>query len=115
MDEELATQQGADLSDVDFCGSDVRFHHAVVQATKNRVLRLVMVGVTEALQPIANLVSFRFSERKKIIAQHERLYKAIEQRDPDKAAAVIVDQMAYLRDIYGRAETLLRRRKAAAG
>jgi DNA-binding GntR family transcriptional regulator len=74
-----------------------------------------MVGVTEALQPIANLVSFRFSERKKIIAQHERLYKAIEQRDPDKAAAVIVDQMAYLRDIYGRAETLLRRRKAAAG
>jgi DNA-binding FadR family transcriptional regulator len=114
MAAELATQRGADLSDVDFCGSDVRFHHAVVQATKNRVLRLVMVGVIEALQPVANLVSFRFSERKKIIAQHERLYQAIQQRKSADAAAVIVDQMTYLRGIYSRAEAL-RRRKSAAG
>lgn len=73
-----------------------------------------MVGVIEALQPVANLVSFRFSERKKIIAQHERLYEAIQQRKSADAAAVIVDQMTYLRGIYSRAEAL-RRRKSAAG
>jgi GntR family transcriptional regulator, transcriptional repressor for pyruvate dehydrogenase complex len=114
MARELLIQKEAGLPDVDFCGSDVRFHHALVQATKNRVLRLVMVGVIEALQPIANLVSLRFSERKEIIAQHERLYQAIERREPDEAAAVVEEQMTYLREIYSRAEALRRKKQIAS-
>jgi GntR family transcriptional regulator, transcriptional repressor for pyruvate dehydrogenase complex len=73
-----------------------------------------MVGVIEALQPIANLVSLRFSERKEIIAQHERLYQAIERREPDEAAAVVEEQMTYLREIYSRAEALRRKKQIAS-
>jgi DNA-binding FadR family transcriptional regulator len=103
MQEELAKQREAALSDVEFCASDVRFHHAIAQATKNPVLRLVMAGVIEALQPAANLVGYRFRERRTIVTQHERLYDAIARQDASAAAAIVVEQMDYLRGIYRRA------------
>jgi GntR family transcriptional repressor for pyruvate dehydrogenase complex len=115
MREELTKQRDASLSDVEFCASDVRFHHAIAQATQNPVLRLVMAGVIEAFQPAANLVGYRFRERRTFVVQHERLYDAIARRDAGAAAVVVVEQMNYLRSIYRRAQEWRTRREAVAG
>ena len=100
---ELEIQKDRGISDVEFCASDVRFHRALVDATQNPVLRFVMVSVVEALQPIANMVVYRFRERALIVNQHQRLYEAIRARDSDAAETVFAEQMAYLREKYAEA------------
>lgn len=107
---ELEIQKDRDITDVDFCASDVRFHRALVNATQNPVLQFVMVSVVEALQPIANMVVFRFRERKLIANQHQRLYEAIRAQDSDAAETVFTEQMTYLREKYAEAREWRRRR-----
>ena len=103
MGAELAIQKDPAISDQDFCASDVRFHHALAQATQNPVLQFVMAAVAETLQPIANMVVYKFRERQRIVAQHERLFAAIRDGKASSAAKVFAEQMSYLRDLYGRA------------
>ena len=110
MAAELEIQKNMDITDVDFCASDVRFHRALVNATQNPVLRFVMVSVIEALQPIANMVVYRFRERELIVSQHQRLYEAVRARDPDAAETVFVEQMSYLGEKYAEAQEWRRRR-----
>lgn len=107
---ELEIQKGRDITDVEFCASDVRFHRALVEATQNPVLQFVMGSVIEALQPIANMVVYRFRERKRIVSQHERLYEAIQAQDSDAAETVFTEQMSYLREKYTEAQEWRRRR-----
>jgi GntR family transcriptional regulator, transcriptional repressor for pyruvate dehydrogenase complex len=104
MAEELENQKDPQVSDVDFCASDVRFHRALVDATQNPVLQFIMFAVIEALQPATNLVIFRFRKRKLIIAQHERIYAAIKARDIDAAEKALTEQMDYLCEQYRQAQ-----------
>jgi DNA-binding FadR family transcriptional regulator len=104
MSDEIARQREPELSDVDFCGSDVRFHRALVDATGNPVLQFLMASVIEALQPITNLVIFRFRARAQIIEQHERIHAAIAERDAGAASAALAEQMRYLQDQYAEAQ-----------
>lgn len=104
MAEELERQKSAELTDEEFCVSDVRFHRAIADATGNSILQFVMFTVIEALQPISNLVIFRFRDRKKIVVQHEKIYKAIRLRDPDRAGKAIQEQMDYLHSKYIEAQ-----------
>ena len=113
MEAELDLQQDPSISDVAFCDSDVRFHHLVVDCTRNPVLRLVMSGVVEALQPAANLVAFRFRERREITRQHRRLLDAIRAGDADAAEQAVIDQVAYLSEIYARVQEWRRQRDTA--
>jgi DNA-binding FadR family transcriptional regulator len=106
---ELKTQRAPNLSDVEFCASDVRFHRAMVNATKNPFLQFVMVAVIEALLPIGNMVVIQFREREMIANQHERLYEALKAHDGDSAAEVLNEHMNYMREKY--AEALEWRRK----
>jgi DNA-binding FadR family transcriptional regulator len=69
-----------------------------------------MVSVIEALQPIANMVVYRFRERELIVSQHQRLYEAVRARDPDAAETVFVEQMSYLGEKYAEAQEWRRRR-----
>ena len=110
MAEELEKQKDPDLSDVDFCASDVRFHRALVDATSNPVMQFVMFAVIEALQPATNLVIFRFRERQKILSQHERIYQSIKAQDADSAAEALAEQMNYLCDQYAQAQEWRRQR-----
>lgn len=114
MKTELAIQKDPSISDQDFCASDVRFHHALAQATQNPVLQFVMASVAETLQPIANMVVYKFRERQSIVAQHERLFEAIRLRKASAAAKVYAEQMSYLRDMYSRAREWRERRDVAA-
>ena len=105
MSEELLKQEQDDLSDEAFCASDVRFHRALVDAGNNRILQLVMVTVIEALQPVMNMVVFRFRERAVIIDQHRRLLTALEQCEPETACRVLSEQMDYLAEQFAAAQT----------
>ena len=110
MAEEIKRQKDPETSDVDFCASDVRFHRALVDATGNPVMQFVMFAVIEALQPATNLVIFRFREREKIIAQHERIYASIKARDADATEEAMAEQMNYLCEQYAQAQEWRRER-----
>ena len=104
MAEELKSQAQGDLSDEAFCASDVRFHRALVDATNNRILQLVMVTVIEALQPVMNMVVFRFRERAVVVDQHHRLLEALQTGDAEAACAVLEEQMDYLAEQFTAAQ-----------
>ncbi len=104
MREEIARQKDGDLSDEDFCASDVRFHRALVDATGNPVLQFVMSTVIEALQPVENMIIFRFRDRQKIIRQHEKILAAIEAGDVELTETAILKQMTYLRKQFDKAQ-----------
>lgn len=103
MRAELSLQEDKTLGDREFCASDVRFHHALAQATQNPVLQFVMAAVAETLQPIANMVVYKFRERQRIVAQHQILYAAIRDRKAATAVKTFAEQMSYLSEMYSRA------------
>lgn len=102
MQAEVEVQKG-EITDEEFCASDVRFHRALVDASGNGVLQYLMFAVIEALQPLANMVVFRFRERAFIVAQHQRIVDALRARDTEGALLALQDQLAYIREQYAKA------------
>ena len=113
MAEEIVRQKDPATTDEEFCASDVRFHRALVDATGNPVLQFVMYAVIEALQPATNLVIFRFREREKILAQHERIYESIKSQDAEGTEKALAEQMNYLCEQYTQAQEWRRERDEA--
>jgi DNA-binding FadR family transcriptional regulator len=105
MADELQSQAQGSLSDEAFCASDVRFHRALVDATNNRMLQLVMVTVIEALQPVMNMVVYRFRERAVVVDQHRRLLEALQAGDAEAACAVLAEQMDCLAEQFAAASS----------
>ncbi len=110
MAEEIETQKNSAISDVDFCASDVRFHRAMADASHNPVLQFVMFAVIEALQPIENMVVFRFREREVIIKQHEKMLAALKARDAEAVVAAVTEQTEYLSERFDAAQEWKRQR-----
>lgn len=112
MEAELAVQQKTAITDVEFCASDVRFHRLIVEATENSVLQFLMTAVIEVLQPVLNLVAYKFRERKLIVAQHREILDALRAREGNRAERALDAQMNYLREKYADAkEWRLQRQK----
>ncbi len=103
MAAEIEVQKNADLTDVEFCATDVRFHRHLVDATHNDVVQFLMTGVVEALQPISNLITFRTRDRREIVGQHQRIHACLLRRDGEGAASVIAEQARYLSRHYLKA------------
>ncbi|WP_372830771.1 FadR/GntR family transcriptional regulator [Pontibacterium sp.] len=93
---ELKVQEDERITAEDFCASDVRFHRIIADASGNRMLAFVMYAVIEALQPVANMIAYRFRERTVIIDHHRRILEAIQQQDADLACAILKEQIEYL-------------------
>lgn len=110
MRTELEIQANTGIDDQDFCASDVRFHHILAQATQNPVLLFVMAAVAETLQPISNMVVYKFRDRQHLLAQHQRLYEAIRDGKASLARKVFAEQMDYLETVWGRAKEWRQRR-----
>ncbi len=104
MAKEIETQKNSALSDVEFCASDVRFHRAMANGSHNPVLKFVMFAVIEALQPIENMVVFRFRERKEIVKQHEKMLAALRARNTYATIAAVTEQTKYLRERFDAAQ-----------
>jgi DNA-binding FadR family transcriptional regulator len=113
MEIEIKQQKDEALTDEEFCASDVRFHRALVDASHSPVLQFQMYTVIEALQPVENMVISRFRERRKIIRQHEKIFRAIRAQDLAMAEKAINDQMNYLRGTFAQAQEWRRQRDEA--
>lgn len=98
MAAEIALQRREDLSDEEFCASDVRFHRALVTATANGPLQLMMHAVIESFIPVTNMLIYRTRERKRASDAHERILEAIERCDADAAAALMRRHLDGMRD-----------------
>jgi GntR family transcriptional repressor for pyruvate dehydrogenase complex len=112
LETEIEYQQQEQISDVEFCASDVRFHRLITEAAGNSVLKFLMHAVIEALQPVENMIIFRFRKRKVIVIQHRDILQAIRIGDADSVGAAIKKQMEYIRSQF-TAATDWRKSKSA--
>jgi DNA-binding FadR family transcriptional regulator len=109
---EIGRQRLDDLSDEEFCASDVRFHRTLVEAAGNAALDFIAAGVVESLQPAVNLVIFRVRDRARVADHHQRLYQGLVARDAARACRALADYMLDLRRQYAQAQQA---RQARAG
>lgn len=103
LETELERQRDINISPEEFCSADVSFHRAIAEASHNRMLSFVMYTLIEALQPVANMITFHFRERDIIISQHERLLQAIRDQNRVTAVEVIKEQVNYLSALHDEA------------
>ena len=104
LQQELVLQQDQGLSPEEFCAPDVRFHRVIAEASANPLLSFIMLSVIEALQPVSNMVTFRFRERSVIIDQHQRLIKALTDSQGDLACQILSEQINYLAEKSSQAQ-----------
>ncbi len=89
-----------EISDEDFCRLEVEFHQAVAAASPNALLRLVMVMVNQSLIPAANMISFQFRQRDRVVALQRRIFSAILARDAAEAVAAFDALIEYQSGVY---------------
>ena len=104
MDDELRTQRNPQITDAEFCASDVRFHCLIVEAAQNPLLRFLVAPIFEIMEPVLNLVVYRVRERQFIVDRHYEIFEAIKTQDPDRAIAALDRMMEYLRQKYTMAQ-----------
>ena len=104
MGRELERQRDPALTDEEFCASDVAFHRALVDGCGNPVLQFVMFSVIEALQPIENMIIFRFRERQAIIGQHKAILDAVRSGDVTRTERELDRQMTYIGEKFAEAQ-----------
>lgn len=104
LQQELEHQSNPDISPEEFCASDVRFHRAIANASGNRMLSFIMFTLIEALQPVANMIVYRFREREVITQHHREMLAAITAQDAAAATAVLHEQIEYLHQRYLEAQ-----------
>ena len=104
MEAELEQQQNRNITSEEFCAADVRFHRAIADASHNRMLSFIMYTLIEALQPVANMIAYRFREREIITAQHKRLLVAVKNQDSNLATAILKEQIEYLDQLHTEAQ-----------
>jgi DNA-binding FadR family transcriptional regulator len=104
LEGEIERQRLKDLSDEDFCASDVRFHRTIVQAAGNPALDYAAAGMMDSLQPAVNMVIFRFRDRAKVASQHQRVYQGLVKRDAESACRALTEYMLDLCKQYAQAQ-----------
>lgn len=112
---EIERQRSKDLSDEEFCASDVRFHRTIVEAAGNPALEYAAAGLMDSLQPAVNMVIFRFRDRAKVANQHQRLYQSLVKRNAKSACQALTEYMLDLRKQYAQAQEARERAKKQTG
>lgn len=101
---EVEIQRNEKLTDVEFCASDVRFHSALARATHNTIVAALASGAIEGLEPITNLVLYRFRAREILANQHQRLIDCLVERDVDGMIRILQEQKVYLVEKHNEAK-----------
>jgi len=86
MRAEVTRQAQPDLSDENFCASDVAFHRALVDGAGNPVLSYQLAGAVEAIEPLMNMITFTARDRARIVQIRTSITDALAAKD---AAATI--------------------------
>lgn len=90
-------QKRISVDDPDVPQLDERFHAAIAQASKNRVLASFVAALHHETEPVSYL-DLSPEVGRTTVAQHQRIVKAISAQDPDRAEAAIVEHLTYLRE-----------------
>ena len=96
----LQVMKDAKTSQADFHDADVSFHVALVGASGNQALEVVMLAVKDAIQSRLNqtMASRSFAAlRPRIVEEHAALLRAVERGDERAAARVL---RAHLAEFY---------------
>lgn len=99
MRREIAEQRRPDITDEEFCASDVRFHRALVDGADNPMIAFEMVGMVEAMQPLLNMLTYKTRDRAKIARLHQKLATAVEGRDLATAEATLDALASYTSEL----------------
>ncbi|WP_209017526.1 FadR/GntR family transcriptional regulator [Roseibium aggregatum] len=99
MRREIGCQNDPATNDEDFCGSDVRFHSAIAEASGNPLLAFQLSAAFEAMQPLMNMLVYRLRDRERIVRFHRALADALERQDGSLAAAHLEELWAYTREL----------------
>ena len=110
MQDEIARQSEADLTDEAFCASDVTFHRALVNGAQNPVLSYQLAGAIEAMQPLMNMITFTARSRAEIVAIHSDILNALKARDGDATTQHLMRLEVYTKHL---AHTVMDARQSA--
>lgn len=83
IEKEILIQGQSNLTDEEFCASDIRLHRILVDCAKNPILSYQLAGAVEAMQPLMNIITYTVRSREKIISLHQRIICAIKNRDSE--------------------------------
>ncbi len=79
--------------------ADVEFHYAVAEATHNtlliRLFRTLSAEFTRAVSAARRRLYMDRDHPRKIVEQHRRIYKAIQDRDPEAAAQAMLAHLNF--------------------
>jgi DNA-binding FadR family transcriptional regulator len=90
----LDAQSDAQISLAAFLEYDTRFHSAIAQAARNRLLELPMTAI-HLVRPRTNVL-LRRHDRPAVMAQHRAILEAIERGDPEAAEKALDTHIGYL-------------------
>jgi len=100
-DEELAAIKAA-ADHRDTWEDNVRFHHAIAAAADNYVLEQLILQQMKLLQELRQRDRYSSSsDAATLIAQHQRIARAIEARDAAKAKALMEDHLLSTAKVVG--------------
>jgi DNA-binding GntR family transcriptional regulator len=70
-----------------------RYHEAIWEAANSRLLTVSLQRVITYLKLSVHTKDYRREHLTVILAEHERIYRAIKRRDPDKAASAMEEHI----------------------
>ncbi|MDQ2644995.1 MAG: GntR family transcriptional regulator [Myxococcota bacterium] len=94
----VALMAREDVSPAEFYEADVRLHIALVAASGNRALHLVMLAVKSSIRSrIDEAVATRSFEtlRPKLVAEHRALLRAVERGNAKSAVALLREHLSF--------------------
>ena len=95
MEREIERQQATNLTDEDFCASDVAFHRTLVESAENPVLSYQLAGAIEAMQPLMNMITFTARSRSEIIAIHSGILAAMSRHEGEEVVELLTQLENY--------------------
>jgi DNA-binding FadR family transcriptional regulator len=83
IEKEILIQGQSNLTDEEFCASDIRLHRILVDCAKNPILSYQLAGAVEAMQPLMNMITYTVRSREKIVSFHKTIMRSIKNRDAE--------------------------------
>lgn len=82
--------------------SDISFHRAIADASKNGMLNLFMSSIHMVVRTLAD--RYILPEVKQVSQQqHQRIYRAVLSRNPEEARSAMRDHLRFAYDVYRQA------------
>jgi DNA-binding FadR family transcriptional regulator len=97
LQEVLDMQKSISVDDERVPALDERFHGVIARASGNRVLASFVSALHLETEPV-HYLDLSPEVGRTTVRQHQRILRAIADRDPDEGEAAIIDHLTYLRE-----------------